>query len=90
MTMVRNGDSSSPTVTQATLATLTDAINNTLLETPAGVRQAHHISKATAITLGVLAVVPIVVVPIVNARGSSPASGSAPVVSKCPNPSLCG
>jgi len=89
MTMVRNNDSSSPTVTQATLATITDAINSTLLETPTGVQQAHHIGKATAITLAVLAVVPIVVVPIVNARGSSPASGSPPTVSKCPNPALC-
>jgi len=90
MTTVRNGDSSSPVITQATLATMTDAINATLLESPTGIQNVHHIGKATAITLGVLAIVPIVVVPVVSSHGSSPSTGSAPVVSKCPPASANG
>ena len=65
---VRNGDSSSPVVNQAALCTLTDAIGATNLEGPSGVQQVHHISKGLAITLGVLAVVPIIVIPIVATR----------------------
>jgi hypothetical protein len=85
MTTMRNGDSSSPVVMQATLATLTDAVNSTVLELPNGVQQAHHISKATAITLGILAAVPIIVVPIVVTRGSSPApAGAATTKGPCP------
>jgi hypothetical protein len=71
MTTIRNGDTSSPVVTQATLSTLTDAISSTMLEAPTGVEQAHHISKGTAITMGILAAVPIVVIPIVISRGGS-------------------
>ena len=71
MTTVRNGDSSSPVVNQAALSTLTDAIANTNLEGPSGVQQVHHLSKGAAITLGILAVVPIVVIPIVVTRGTT-------------------
>jgi hypothetical protein len=92
MTTVRNGDSSSPVVIQATLATLTDAVNSTILESPMGVQQAHHISKGTAITLGILAVVPIIVVPIVVTRGGSPApAGATTTKGQCPPASAaCG
>lgn len=71
MTTVRNGDSSSPVVNQAALSTLTDAIANTNLEGPSSVQQVHHLSKGAAITLGVLAVVPIIVIPIVVTRGTT-------------------
>jgi hypothetical protein len=83
MTTVRNGDASGPVVTQAALATLTDAVSNTALEAPTGMQQAHHISKGTAITLGIIAVVPIVVIPIVTSRGTSPAP-PAPTKVPCP------
>ena len=84
MTTVRNGDSSEPVVIQATLATLTDAVNSTVLEAPSGSVQAHHISKGTAITLGILAAVPIIVVPIVATRGSSSSPAPAPTKGQCP------
>jgi hypothetical protein len=71
MTTVRNGDSSSPVITQAALSVLTDAIASTNLEAPSGLQQAHHISKGTAITLGIIIAVPIIVIPIVVTRGSS-------------------
>lgn len=85
MTTVRNGDSSSPVVNQAALSALTDAIGSTNLEGPSGVQQVHHISKGAAITLGVLAVVPIIIIPIVVTRGSTP----TPIVPRCP-PTQCG
>jgi hypothetical protein len=78
---VRTGDDSAPTLAQATLSTLTDAIAATNLEGPSGVQQVHHIGKGTAIALGVIAVVPIVVIPIVATRGSSAPPASA---GKCP------
>lgn len=71
MTTLRKGDSSNPVVTQATLSMLTDAVNSTLLEASGGTQQVHHISKGTAIALGVLAVVPAVVIPIVVTRSGS-------------------
>jgi len=82
MTTVRNGDSSTPVVNQAALSTLTDAIGSTILEGPSGLQQVHHIGKGTAIALGILAIVPIIVVPIVTTRGST--SQPAPVNGKCP------
>ena len=83
MTSIRNGDSSSPVVNQATLSTLTDAISSTTLEEPTGVEQAHHIGKGTAITMGILAVVPMVVIPIVISRGGS---APPPVTTTAPKP----
>jgi len=85
MTTIRNGDSSVPAVTQATLSTLTDAIASTTLEGTSGVEQAHHISKGTAITLGIIAAVPIIVIPIVVTHGSS-SSPSKPATGQCPTP----
>lgn len=72
MTTVRSGDSSSPEIAQASLAALTDAIAATALEGPSGTAQAHHISKGTAITLSLIAVVTAVVIPVVVTRGSTP------------------
>lgn len=82
MTTIRNGDTSGPLVTQATLGTLTDAVSNTTLEEPVGVQQAHHISKGTAITLGIIAAIPAIVIPIVTTRGGSPPPAAAK--SPCP------
>jgi len=89
MTTVRNGDSSSPVVNQATLSLLTDAVNSTLLEPTSGVEQAHHISKGTAIALGVLAVVPMVVIPVVVTRGGS-APPPTPTKPTCLPSTNCG
>lgn len=87
MTTIRANDSTTPTVNQASLATLTDAIAVTTLESPSGVQQAHHISKGTAIALGVIAVVPIIVIPIVSSRSTtpSPVPGPPPPKSPCGN-----
>lgn len=68
-TTVRNGDSSGPAPpNQASLSSLSDAVSSTTLEAPPGLGQVQHISKGTAIVIGVLAVIPIVVVPIVVTR----------------------
>jgi ferric-dicitrate binding protein FerR (iron transport regulator) len=80
MTTIRNGDSSSPVATQATLSTMTDAINSTLLEQPNGLQQVHHIGKATAITLGLIAAVPIIVVPVVASHSGKASQGAAPTI----------
>jgi ferric-dicitrate binding protein FerR (iron transport regulator) len=71
MTTIRSGDSSSPVIIQAALSALTDAISSTNLEGPSGLQQTHHIGKGTAIALGVLAVVPLIVIPIVATRGTT-------------------
>ncbi len=90
LTTVRNGDSSGPaTPSQANLSTLSEAIASTTLETGPGVQQVHHIGKGTAIAIGILAAIPIVVVPIVATRGSGtpappPATGCSPN-----NPKAC-
>jgi hypothetical protein len=86
MTTVRNGDSASPVVAQAALSVLTDAIASTNLEGPSGLQQVHHIGKATAITLGIIAVVPIIVIPIVTSHGSTPTPVGTPTGNKCPTP----
>ncbi|MGB9435499.1 MAG: FecR family protein [Candidatus Acidiferrum sp.] len=86
MTTIRNGDSSAPAVTQAALSVLSDAIASTTLELPSGLQQAHHISKGTAIALGIIVAVPAVVIPIVVAHGSSPSKSTTPTNSKCPTP----
>jgi hypothetical protein len=70
-TTVRNGDSSGPAAPQqASLSSLSDAVASTTLESGPNVGQVHHISKGTAIAIGVLAVVPIVVIPVVVAHNS--------------------
>ena len=83
MSTVRNGDNSAPTLTQAALSTLTDAIAATNLEGPSGLQQVHHISKGTAIALGVIVAVPAIVIPIVVTRGST-APPTQPGRGQCP------
>lgn len=72
-TTVRNSDSSGPAPpNQAALSSLSDAVASTTLEAPpSSLGQVHHISKGTAITLGILSIIPIVVVPIVATRSQS-------------------
>jgi hypothetical protein len=72
MTTVRNGDNAGPAPTsQATLSLLTDAVNSTAIEAPNPGESAHHIGKGAAITLGILALVPIVVIPVVVSHSSN-------------------
>src|ERR1700722_19864897 len=91
MSSVRSGDNSAPLApAQATLDLLTEAVQSTEVGGPPGpVQSTTHIGKGTVITLGVLAGIPIVVVPIVT-RGSTK---TTPVTTKCnpqTNPSTCG
>jgi hypothetical protein len=91
MSSVRSGDNSGPLApAQATLDLLTEAVQSTDVGGPVGaVQTTTHIGKGTIITLGVLAGIPIVVVPIVT-RGSSK---TTPVTTKCnpqTNPAACG
>ena len=88
LTTVRNGDSNGPAAPcQANLSTLSEAVSSTTLETGPGIGQIHHISKGAAITIGILAIIPIVVVPIVTTRGSGTPAPAPP--QKCPL-SQCG
>lgn len=89
MTTLRNGDPSGPVPPVATPpGTGSDAISNTNPDgrTP-GTNQAHHISKGTAITIGILAVIPAVVIPIVFTRGQG--TPAAPTTCKPGTPN-CG
>lgn len=91
MSSVRSGDNSAPLApAQATLDLITEAVQSTEVGGPPGpVQSTTHIGKGTVITLGVLAGIPIVVVPIVT-RGSTK---TTPVTTKCnpqTNPSTCG
>jgi hypothetical protein len=87
LTTVRNGDSNGPAApSQANLSTLSDAVANTTLETGPNLGQIHHIGKGTAITLGILAVIPIIVVPIVTTRSSGTPAPVPPPNNGCPNP----
>jgi hypothetical protein len=81
MTTIRNGDSSAPEVSQAALSVLTNAIAATTLDALSGLQQAHHISKGTAIALGILVAVPAIVIPIVVTHGSS--QSKTPVTAQC-------
>ncbi len=86
MTTIRNGDSSSPVVTQAALSVLSDAIASTLLEAPTGLQQAHHLGKGTIIALGLVAVIPVVVISIVASRGTTQGKSTPlPTNPGCPN-----
>lgn len=82
ITTVRNGDSNGPAApSQANLSTLSEAVASTTLEAPPNIGQIHHIGKGTAIAIGIIAVIPIVVVPIVTTRGQGPPA--PPPVGKC-------
>jgi hypothetical protein len=85
LTTVRNSDSNGPAApSQANLSTLSEAIANTTLEVGPNIGQVHHIGKGTAIAIGVLAVIPIVVVPIVTTRSSGTPSPVPPSNTGCP------
>lgn len=86
-TTVRNGDSSGPAApAQALLGTLTDAVNSTTLG-DGQLPPVHHIGKGTAITIGILAVIPAVVIPIVVTHSS----GATTTTTTCnPNTGKCG
>jgi hypothetical protein len=76
---VRKDDSSGPAApAQATLNMMTEAVNTTLLEKGPGIEQVHHISKGTAITLAVIAIIPAIVVPIAVTHGSKPSGVGVP------------
>ncbi|HKM67541.1 MAG TPA: FecR family protein [Candidatus Acidoferrum sp.] len=82
---VRNGDSTGPAApAQATLSMLSDAIASTTLESGPGVGQIHHITKGTAIAIGVLAIIPLVVIPIVATHGNG-STLPTPTKPGCPN-----
>jgi FecR protein len=86
MTTVRNGDSGGPAApSQAPLSMLTEAVTNTDVGGLRGVEQVHHIGKGTAITLGILAVIPAIVIPVVVIHGKSAAAPPTCVN----NPKLC-
>ncbi len=85
-TTLRNGDSTGPAApAQATLPMLSDAIASTTLESGSGIGQVHHLTKGTAIAIGVLAIIPLVVVPIVVTHGyGTPASNPTKPGNGCP------
>jgi len=83
ITTVRNSDSNGPAApSQANLSTLSEAVASTTLEAPPNLGQVHHIGKGTAIAIGIIAAIPIVVVPIVATRGQGtpapPPTGCSP------------
>src|SRR6202049_5062983 len=92
---VRKSDSSTSTPplnpAQATLDVLTLAVQSTDVGGPSasGVQTVHHIGKGTAITLGVIAAIPIVVVPVVT-RGSTKTTPLPPRCNPKTNPNGCG
>jgi hypothetical protein len=87
---VRNNDNSAPqTPTQASLDVLVATGKDTDAGGTVGVEHvAHHIGKGTVIALGILAVIPAIVVPVVASRGNK----TTPVQNCQTNPNLpnCG
>ena len=73
MTNVRSNDSTGPQApTQATLDVLVDAGTTTDVGGGVGVQNVgHHLGKGAAITLGILAVIPAIVIPIVATHGNN-------------------
>ena len=73
LTNVRSNDSTGPQApTQASLDVLVDAGTTTDAGGKVGVQNVgHHIGKGTAITLGILAAIPAVVIPVAAMRGNS-------------------
>jgi hypothetical protein len=89
-TNVRSGNNNPPLApAQASLDVLTSATHETEIggvSPVVAVQQLHHISKATLVVLGVVAAVPVAVVPIASHSSTS----TTPVRSRCPNPANCG
>lgn len=95
MSSVRNSDSSGPTSpmppAQAPLDMLTQASENTSVGSgpSTGVLQgAHHLSTGTMVTLGIIAVIPAIVVPVVT-RGKTSTTPVKPGCNPQTNPN-CG
>lgn len=90
---VRNSNSGSTSPlnpAQATLDVLTQAAQSTDVGSPTvgPIQSVHHIGKGTAITLGVIAAIPIAIVPVVT-RGSSKTTPVPPGCNPKTNPN-CG
>src|ERR1700676_2251450 len=94
VTSLRNGDNSAPALpTQAPLALLVTAGKDTTVEPRpgSGLENAGHIGKGLGFTIGVIAVVPVVVFSVLATR-RTPAPTN-PVTGKCnpqTNPAGCG
>lgn len=87
---VRTNDSSGPQPpTQASMDVLVSAGSATDLGVKPGVQNVgHHFGTGTAITLGILAAIPAIVIPVVATHGNS--SSTPPVVGCPPQSPKCG
>jgi len=89
LTNVRTNDSSGPQApSQASLDTLVSAGTSTEIKSDlgSGIQYVHHGGKAIAITLGVLAVIPAIVVPIAVTRGGNGTPVTVKPGNGCPSP----
>jgi len=91
MTNVRSNDSTGPQApTQATLDVLVDAGTTTDAGGQPGVQNVgHHLGKGAGITLGILAIIPAIVIPVVDTHGNN-SKPPVPVTGCAQNPKLCG
>ncbi len=91
MTNVRSNDSTGPQApTQATLDVLVDAGTTTDAGGRPGVQNVgHHLGKGAGITLGILAIIPAIVIPVVATHGNN-SKPPVPVTGCAQNPKLCG
>ena len=93
LTNLRTNDSSGPQPpTQATLDVMMSAGSTTDTGGGPGAQNvAHHLGKGTAITIGILAAIPAVVIPVVATHGNSSAPVAGKPVGGCSpnNPSAC-
>jgi ferric-dicitrate binding protein FerR (iron transport regulator) len=89
MTNVRTNDSAGPQPpVQASLDVLMAAGAGTDAGGGPGVQNVgHHIGKGTAIALGILAVIPAIVIPVMANRGNN---GTAPIKGCPPQSPICG
>jgi ferric-dicitrate binding protein FerR (iron transport regulator) len=89
MTNVRTNDSAGPQPpVQASLDVLMAAGAGTDVGGGAGIQNVgHHIGKGTAITLGILAVIPAIVIPVLATRGNN---GGTPIKGCPPQSQACG
>jgi hypothetical protein len=90
ITNVRSNDSGGPQApTQASLDVLVDAGTTTDAGGKVGVQNvAHHIGKGTAITIGILAAIPAIVIPVVATHGNNGPPPTPPTTGGCQqNPS---
>jgi hypothetical protein len=88
---LRTNDSSGPQPpTQASLDVLVSAGSTTDLGSGPSVQNTgHHIGKGTAITLGILAAIPAVVIPVVAARGNNGSTPPGKPAGCAANPNQC-